>query len=71
MNALQRELGQLKMLQFRTSWMNATSLFVSKMIMRDKLNSDKYMQLITNITEHLKTHEIVKEYKNNDISFWF
>lgn len=37
-------------------------------MMKGKLNNSKYLTLIGNITERLKTHEIVREYKSNNIN---
>jgi hypothetical protein len=37
-------------------------------MMKNRLNNGKYLQLITNITEPLKSHEIVREFKNNNIN---
>jgi hypothetical protein len=37
-------------------------------MMRNNINNSKYLNLIGNITEQLKTHEIVREYKSNNIN---
>lgn len=37
-------------------------------MMKNGLNNSKYLQLIGNITEILKSHEIVREYKTNNIN---
>jgi hypothetical protein len=37
-------------------------------MMKNNINNSKYLNLIGNITEHLKTHEIVREYKSNNIN---
>jgi len=37
-------------------------------MMKNKINANRYFNLLGNITEPLKTHEIVREYKSNSIN---
>lgn len=37
-------------------------------MMKNKINNSRYLALLNNITEQLKTHEIVREYKSNNLN---